>query len=544
MAKLNTPRTRGAVSPLSTMSATPTARTHTGGLAYENDAKTELFRLGANLFAGESTFHDSASNRDSRFTGLVRQIAVEDPAWIAGFLTWLRKEGNVRTASIMGAAHAVNARLEAGAPEAESPWSNMGLNRYLVAAIPARADEPGEFAAYWSNNFGRNFPQPVKRGLADAATRLYTEFNYQKWNSDGAAWKFADVIQMSHAAARQPYQADLFELAIAERYGNPYVLDSSGLEMIKANKALRQDAVKNASVLLDSERLKAAGMTWEDVLSLAGSRLSKKEIWEALIEADSLGHMALIRNLRNMQEAGISTKHVEIVQTRISDPEQVAKGRQFPFRYYSAYKNANGVQWGYSLEKALNLSTQNIPVLSGTTDIHIDTSGSMQSGASDKSTMSMAEAAAVFGSAVAIRNAGRVRMFIFANFAKEVQVRPGDSVLQKAAEIRNRIGEVGHGTETVKSVRDTYSGADRVMIFTDMQSFADGEHSYYQSGATIDSVLPDKTWAYAFDLRGYQHGDLPSGKGRRHQLAGLTDGTFKMIPLLERTGTASWPWEK
>ena len=49
--------------------------------------------------------------------------------------------------------------------------------------------------------------------------------------------------------------------------------------------------------------LAAAGMTWEDVLSLAGSTVDKAALWTALIP--SMGYMALLRNLRNFDEAGV-----------------------------------------------------------------------------------------------------------------------------------------------------------------------------------------------------------------------------------------------
>ena len=49
--------------------------------------------------------------------------------------------------------------------------------------------------------------------------------------------------------------------------------------------------------------LRLAGMTWEDALSLAGNRVPKKDLWEALIP--TMGYMALLRNLRNFSEAGI-----------------------------------------------------------------------------------------------------------------------------------------------------------------------------------------------------------------------------------------------
>src|SRR5580692_5748146 len=111
MGSLNKNTRPVAASPIVTPVKTPTARTATGGPGYINDAKGELYRLGVNaLLGGENTFHESGTSRDNRFTSLVSQVTLEDPIWIAGFLPWLRTEGNIRTASIMGAVTAVKAR--------------------------------------------------------------------------------------------------------------------------------------------------------------------------------------------------------------------------------------------------------------------------------------------------------------------------------------------------------------------------------------------------------------------------------------------------
>ena len=44
----------------------------------------------------------------------------------------------------------------------------------------------------------------------------------------------------------------------------------------------------------------------------------------------------------------------EKVARGCTDPEQVAKSRQFPFRFLSAYRAVPSLRWAYPLEKALN----------------------------------------------------------------------------------------------------------------------------------------------------------------------------------------------
>jgi hypothetical protein len=49
--------------------------------------------------------------------------------------------------------------------------------------------------------------------------------------------------------------------------------------------------------------------------------------------------------------------------------------------------------------------------------------------------------------------------------------RRGPSVLKATEGFCRKIGRVGHGTQIARAVAATYSGHDRVVIFTDMQTF-------------------------------------------------------------------------
>ena len=146
MGKLNKYTPKTVTSPIQ-MSTVPNAHTALGGIGYAPaNAESELFDLGINLFAGEDNYHESGQARDNRFTRLVEAVAVSNPAWITGFLGWLRSEGNIRTASIMGAVVAVHARLnDPRSVEADKNSASHGpsWNRRIVDAVCQRADEPG-----------------------------------------------------------------------------------------------------------------------------------------------------------------------------------------------------------------------------------------------------------------------------------------------------------------------------------------------------------------------------------------------------------------
>jgi hypothetical protein len=543
MSKFNKPATRPAVTSPITTEATPRTRTAEGGPGYLRDTKSELFLLSVANMVAEDTFYERARDRDDRYTALVRQLAVADPAWTGDFLRWLRSDANMRSASLVGAAEFVHARLANGGAQqlprqdhvtegTDSLAYSTGANRRVVADVLQRADEPGEFLAYWTSRYGRALPKPVKRGVGDAVRRLYSEYALLKYDTASKGFRFGDVLELTHPEPSTPQQGHLFRVALDRRHSRENTTIQGALTMLVANLQLRLEANEHPSVLLDAERLREAGMTWEDVLSLAGSRLDKAALWTALIP--SMAYMALLRNLRNFDEAGLPDDVAATVAARLVDPEQVARSRQLPYRFLSAYRAVSNLRWSHPLEKALNLSLANIPQLPGRTLILVDRSPSMfphylhmhapqVQERVKKTGITLADQAALFGAALALRCADALVVQYGAR-SEEVDIPRGGSVLPLLA----RFTEIG-GTETFAAMQTHFRGHDRVVILTDEQT---------RGGA---DPTPAGVPVYTWNLGGYQAGHMAGGRNR-HTFGGLTDGAFKMIPLLEAGKSQSWPW--
>ncbi|MFI0479951.1 TROVE domain-containing protein [Actinomadura sp. 9N215] len=532
MAKFNRGKVRPAVSSPIRTEALPSGRTHEGAPGYARDTKSELFLLSVSNMVGEDTFYEMAGDRDARFRGLVHQVAVDDLPWLAGFLPWLRDEANLRSAPLVAALEAVRARLAAGL---------NGGNRQLVSSVIRRADEPGEALAYWLAAYGRAVPKPVKRGIGDAVLRLGTEFNYVKWGSESRGVAFADVLNLTHPGDRKgsaqrlqgPWQHDLFGYAVKHRH-QPDAPIPASLETLSRRDALLSMPVdERRRVLEDPDLLRRAGFTWE---ALAGWLQGPMDAaaWHAVIP--SMGYMALLRNLRNFDEAGVSDEVATRVAARLADPAQVTRSRQFPYRFFSAYLAAPSLRWADALDKALTASTSNVPEFRGRTLVLVDTSASMSSGGvSARSKMTYAQIAALFGVALAARG-NRVDLHGFADGTFRHWFRRGASVLREVERFTRRIGEVGHGTRIAEAVHATYRGHDRVVIVSDMQTFGGG-----WAGDVTNSAPPDVPM-YGFNLAGYKHAAMPTGTGTRHEFGGMTDRTFPLIPLLESGRNAAYPW--
>ena len=107
----------------------------------------------------------------------------------------------------------------------------------------------------------------VKKGLA-AAFPKFDEYQLAKYDRGGPI-KLRDVLFLCHAKPRDGAQAAMWKKLIAGTMITPD--------------------------------------TWEVALS-AGT--DKREAWERLLREQKLGALALLRNLRNMHEAGVSDKLV------------------------------------------------------------------------------------------------------------------------------------------------------------------------------------------------------------------------------------------
>jgi hypothetical protein len=519
----------------------PDTKTFEGAAAWSRDAKSDLFLLAVTNFYGEDTFYEKAGDRNQRYIELIHRVAREDPAWLGAFLPWLRRTANIRTAAVVGAVE--GARVLA---LPDQPGGQVGPARRLVRETLLRADEPAEAMTYWLSTYGKKIPNPIRRGIRDAAQRLYTERNYIKWDSDQKSIRMADVVELVHPVPvdqskfdhRNRTQSALFKYMIDSRHRPTEVPDE--LNMIRYRQVLLGDLrnpAERRKFLEDpkvGEVLAQAGMTWE---ALSSSGPMNKEAWESIIP--SMGYMALLRNLRNFSEAGISKELVAYVVSRLSDPEQVARSRQLPYRFLTAYLEATNTNWAHALETALDLSTQNIPALPGSTLVLVDTSSSMTHKVSAKSKVTHVMAGALFAITLATKGE-RVDLRGYADGVFRHPVGKGVSVLREADKFMRRIGEVGHGTQTAMSLRATWNGHHRVVIVTDGQTFGPGRG---WGGGDVGTQIPSNVPIYAFNTTGYAPAMMETTK-TRHEMGGLTDHTFAIIPLVEAGQQAKWPWEE
>lgn len=506
-------------SPIQTVT-TPSIFTREGGEGYARDPKSELFLLAVSNFVREDSFYETAADRDRRFQGLIHHVTSEDPAWVARLIPWLRNTAQMRSASIVALAEYIHAGGPGG--------------RQLVVATLSRSDEPAELLAYWISHYGKNIPKPIKRGVADSLAKLYSESTLLKYDGSNRAWRFADVINLTHPKAKTEAQSALYHYALARRYdGSLEEIDMRLLPMISENIRLRDLPMEERLNLLNLPvegtnylgtmlMLERGGFTWESASEFFGKMDAR--VWEAVIP--SMGYMALLRNLRNFTEAGILPAAKEYVRGVLTDPEKVKYSRQFPLRFYSAYEHT-GDEWTTAIAEALDLSVQNVPELKGTSLVLVDRSGSMQSHYSERGSMAKWQSASIFGLALAKKNVGRVNLYAYDNIHQYVPISNSTSILR---EMSGGSFTPRGGTHTWETVRETYAGQDRVIILTDEQAHDD---------ARVEHI---KVPIYTFNVSGYHPAHIESEKNRYTFGGGLTDQAFTLLKTLEELKSGGWPF--
>jgi hypothetical protein len=220
-----------------------------------------------------------------------------------------------------------------------------------LSRVIQRADELSEFVAiYWAE--GRQpLSAQVKKGLA-AAFCKFAEYALAKYDRAGAV-RLRDVLFLSHARSLDEAQAAVWKRLAANELSTPD--------------------------------------TWEVALSATGRAegadgSNKREAWERLLAERKLGALALLRNLRNFQAAGVDEKLVG------SALATIRTDRVLPFRFLAAARVAP--QWEEILEAAMFRALEGrVARLPSHTVLLVDVSGSMEVALSHRSEMRRTDAA-------------------------------------------------------------------------------------------------------------------------------------------------------
>ena len=428
--------------------------THEGARARRSTPEEELRRSLMNCLLWEDQFYEDGVSIAERMAKLVLAVAPETAAALA-----------VEAREVMNLRHAplLIVREMARYP------SHRGLVAETLARMIQRPDEMAELLAiYWADVLGpmqQRKRQPVsaqiKKGLAKALTK-FDAYQLAKYDRDGPV-RIRDVLFLVHAKPKDEAQEKIWK------------------ELVDGTLATPD--------------------TWEVSLS---SGKDKRETFERLIADKKLGGLALLRNLRLMQNAGVPR------DTIASAIAAMRTDRILPFRFIAAARHAPELE--PELESAMLKSLKEQARLKGATRLLIDVSGSMDAALSAQSEMTRLEAAC--GLAILAREVcDKVEIFTFSNEVKKVPPRRGFALRDAI------VGSQPHqGTYLGKAVSAIDQKGVRLIVFTDEQSH--------------DAVPKPVGRATMINVASYQHG---VGHGDWQRVNGFSEAIIAWIAASEET---------
>jgi 60 kDa SS-A/Ro ribonucleoprotein len=502
---------------------------HAGAKAFTLSPEMELYTAVVTW-----SLNDSFYEKDEARLNRLRQLIYEcKPEFVGKLAVYARTKMYMRSVPLVLVT------------ELAALHSGDNLVARVTDGVIGRADEITELLACYETLNKRTgtkklnrLSKQLQKGLSTAFNR-FDEYQFGKYNRDGAI-KLRDALFLVHPKAKDELQQVLFNKIVNNTLQTPYTWETE-------LSALGQ-------IGFDSDEAKAEAF---------------RAKWEELIDSGKLGYMALLRNLRNIQGAGVSYAHFTKVCARFADADEVAKAKQFPFRYLAAYRELinpvitkvpahspvkkltalmQGQNKGYTgelldaLEKAVQASAANIKGFDAETRVLLacDVSGSMQVPVSGKSKILLYDVGLMLAMLLQSR-CKNVEVGMFGDKWKTITV-PRNNILGNVQEFYRREGEVGYSTNSHLVIKDILSREvqmDKVFLFTDAQ--------LWNSNNTADHIqtlwlrykaeVSPNAKLYLFDLKGYGQAPLQILRNDVYLVAGWSDKVFEVLAALENGGS-------
>lgn len=280
------------------------------------------------------------------------------------------------------------------------------------------------------------------------------------------------------------------------------------------------------------ERLKSSGKKWDEILSTI-----------------KMPHMALLRNLRNIFS---EINNSELAKELLSQLKNgVAKGKQFPFRYWSAFNEITKAEIHHksivldTLEECIDIALINMPKLKGKTICLSDNSGSARGAfASEYGSVSMAQ----IGNLSSIMTgmlSDEGEIGIFGDRLEIIPISKRNGILTQLKNA-NKVGTgIGSGTENgiwlfFDKIIKNRIHYDNIFIYSDQQAGQGGlyginpqeyrKYAYKERASHIDVLallleyrkINKDVNVFSVQTAGYKNSVLPKNIHRGALLYGWT----------------------
>lgn len=428
-----------------------TETTHEGTQAARLGMRQQLRRSVLSCLLWEREFYEDGEDIAARIYRLAQERPVEEVAALALEARTRFKLRHVPL--VLLSALAKRGKAETGDAIANTIRRADEINEFLAIHAKLNKTDPGSVK--------KVLTAQIKKGLARAFLK-FDAYQLAKYDRAGAI-RLRDALFLCHARPDTPERETIWRLLIDGTLPAPD--------------------------------------TWEVSLS-AGA--DKKETFERLLFDNKLGYIALLRNLRNMEQAGVS-------DTLIKRAILERRGAQdvLPFRFVAAARAVP--RFEPLLDEALLASMIETPSLPGQTIFLVDVSGSMDDRLSARSDLTRMDAACALAS---VANVESRRVFSFSDSVVEVPPRMGMAGIDAIRKSQWHGGTyLGRAIERINTVPH-----DRLIVITDEQSH--------------DRVPdPAARHAYMINVASARNG---VGSGRWTRIDGFSEAVLRYIAEIEK----------
>lgn len=363
--------------------------------------------------------------------------------------------------------------------------ATAGLAAKTIERVIQRPDELAELLAIYWRNGKTPLAAQLKKGLA-RAFRKFDAYSLAKYDREGDI-KLRDVLFLVHA---RPKKAVDGYTKYARKKGAP-APDGSELFAALVNRTLESPD------------------TWEVAISAAKPEEKKAE-WTRLLTEGKLGALALLRNLRNMQQAGVDEAAIRAGLAAMKTE------RVLPFRFIAAARHAPRLEG--AIEPAMLKCLGEIEKLPGKTSILVDVSTSMNAIVSGKSEITRLDAAN--GVAMLAREiCETARVFAFNQGQAEIPPRRGFALRDAIAEAQRKMPDGTYINAAVQFAVAKARDYDRMILITDEQSHDN-----------VQLVGDSRQRHYVINVGAYQNG---VGYGAWHHIDGWSEACIDYIRAVE-----------
>lgn len=373
--------------------------THEGAPAQRISPLAQLERSVMSCLLWESEFYESGQSIGERIADLVRKVPAADVARVA---IQAKEDMRLRHVPLLLVRELM--RTKKGRAKAAE----------VFPRVVVRPDDITEFLAlYWNGNKDEPIAKQVKKHLG-ATFGKFNEYSLAKYNGGSKAIKLRDAIRILRPKPTSEEQSALWKRLVKGELATPD--------------------------------------TWEVELSKGGD---KKESWTRLLSENKLGGLAMLRNIRNMVQAGVDSALI------FQGIAAIQAGRLLPINFIAAARH--NLQFEHGIETKFYECFGGKQQASGNTIVLVDVSGSMDywlSGKSELDRIDVACSLAMIGREMF----ADLRVFTFSNALIEVPPRRGfalrDAIVQSQP----------HGGTNLGAAIRMLPACDRLIVITDEQS--------------------------------------------------------------------------